>query len=174
MAMTFSGTKFLALALLLVLGAGCQLKTANHVPVGYQTYSSKTLGVSFVYPAAWYLDRSQEANHELVVLSQKDATLSEMNTTGAVAFNTIGKNPKRLGPEAWFRATILSNIDPPKNMHTRDVGSYHAYAVTVTELQENIHVYMFKGKRVVEVTYPTGQPQFTDIYQKVLSSISIQ
>lgn len=164
---------FPILLILIFLGLAYQLRFKNQVPPGYQTYASNQSHITFAYPKTWYLDRSQEANGGLTVFSKKDSTLTEMSVVGSVAINTLGENPKRLSPEAWFRGTILPNIDPPKDMHSRQVGPYHAYSATAMELQERVHIYIFKSRRVVEVAYPIDQPKFTAVYEQILQSLKL-
>ena len=129
--------------------------------------------MTFTYPSSWRRDTSQEFQKYLTVTSTTP-NLNQQSTIGAVSVNSVGKNPKRLDPTTWFNVELSQNVESFTRVGLGKVRSYTTYTIIASELQSMRHIYIFSGTKVIEVSYPNDQIQFTSTYNDIVNSIQIR
>lgn len=135
--------------------------------------TADTMGISFEYPSNWYVDKSMIHSGFTSVSSTAVLDLNTIQNTGKIDINAIRTNPKKLTPREWIDATFADERTELQNEEEFLVGAYSAYEFTIEELQMRRHVFLFHNFQVVEIAFPTVQPNYQSIYDHILNSIKI-
>lgn len=172
-------TVFLTIAILaaitIVVLATAQTKNVvNNTPTSsnWKTYTNTNLNLSLQYPADWTVDSSQALQGFLTIQSAP-VDLDTIQTIGFFRIDTNRKNVQRLDPQAWFMQVMAPNVDTPVSSAVMTVNKLPAYTVTTNEMSQLRHTFIFDGTRVVEIYYPTDNPQLQSTYETMANSLKI-
>lgn len=165
---------FLATSSIFLWAIQFPAQDTNNNQTGENTaVTSVALGLSFLYPTSWQRDTSQEPQ-KYITISNRALDLSQLHTIAVLHINAVRENPKHLDPTSWFNAEIAQNTDSYSRIGLGKIRNYATYTVVASELQSMRHMYIFSGDKVIEVTYPNDQAQFTSTYNAIVNSIQIR
>jgi hypothetical protein len=147
--------------------------TANTNLSSWKTYKSKGNNFTVQYPSNWFVEeRPIPPLTSFVAFSnvQKSNGSREDEASFRIFFDKNG-NPDNLAIESWYAEFAKGGFpSEPLSKIVTAVGGKPAIRIAISDIGTGFIYYFVDGSDAIEIDYPTQQPDFVDIYTKMLST----